>query len=196
VEELTEGLPASEVSTIVGVLTRADTSFLNGDQRLISDAYRSIVKTLRFLGFFQDDLKLKTKDAKGKARTCLDAFGDVMAERMAHESHDRDLVVMRHNFVLEDEAKNRWGHTSTWIDSGESHKSGGVSLMSKSVGVTAAIGARMVLEDKIPQRGVLSPMHKEIYEPILAELERNGIVMVEESERPGGAPTSSTRPKL
>lgn len=53
-----------------------------------------------------------------------------MADRMTHGEADRDLVVMRHNFILEDKDKKRWLHTSTLIDSGQSFKSGGSSLMS------------------------------------------------------------------
>ena len=117
--------------------------------------------------------------------SCLDSFGAIMADKMTHGEEDRDLVVMRHNFVLEDQDKKRWGHTSTWIESGQSHKSGGQSLMSQSVGITTAIGTRLVLEGKVKRRGVLSPIYKDIYEPMLAKLEHYGIVMQEESERPG-----------
>jgi hypothetical protein len=56
--------------------------------------------------------------------------------------------------------------------------------MSKTVGMTTAIGTRMVLEGKIKRRGVLSPVFKDIYDPILKELARFGIAMIEESERP------------
>lgn len=55
--------------------------------------------------------------------------------------------------------------------------------MAKTVGYTAAIGARLILEGRIPQRGVLSPIYKEIYNPALKELERLGIIMLEESSR-------------
>ena len=55
--------------------------------------------------------------------------------------------------------------------------------MAKTVGVTAAIGMRLILDGKIPQRGVISPIHKEIYEPIMSELERLGVHMIEESDR-------------
>lgn len=68
--------------------------------------------------------------------------------------------------------------------------------MSKTVGVTCGIAARMVLTGKIPQRGVLSPIYPEIYNPILKELESNGVRMIEESERPGGLATASNRPRL
>jgi len=68
--------------------------------------------------------------------------------------------------------------------------------MSKTVGVTCGIASRMVLTGKIPQRGVLSPIYPEIYNPILKELESNGVRMIEESERPGGLATASNRPRL
>ena len=68
--------------------------------------------------------------------------------------------------------------------------------MSKTVGVTCGIAARMVLTSRVPQRGIISPMHPEIYLPILSELEKHGVIMVEESERPGGLATASNRPKL
>ena len=55
--------------------------------------------------------------------------------------------------------------------------------MAKTVGMTAAIGARLIIDGKISQRGVLAHITKEIYEPCLAELEKYGVIMVEESER-------------
>ena len=55
--------------------------------------------------------------------------------------------------------------------------------MATTVGLTTAIGTRLILEGRIPQRGVLSPIYKDIYEPILNELEKNGIKLTEESTR-------------
>merc|ERR1711937_393141 len=119
-----------------------------------------------------------------------------MAERMEHTANDRDLVVMRHNFIIENEKKERWAHTSTWIESGQSKASGGISLMSKSVGCTAGIGARLVLEGKIKRHGIVTPMTEDVYGPILQILEQKyGISMLEESERPDGLPVSQ-RAKL
>ena len=81
------------------------------------------------------------------------------------------------------------------IQSGQSKTSGGYSIMSQTVGITAAIGARLVLEGKVPQRGVISPIYKELYQPIMKKLESFGIKMIEESERPGTL-TESNKPKL
>ena len=96
---------------------------------------------------------------------------------------DRDLVIMRHNFVLEDQYKKRWNHYSTLIASGSSKKQGGYTIMAKTVGMTAAIATRLILDNKVKARGVISPITKEIYDPILKELEKLGVVMIEESER-------------
>ena len=84
-----------------GFLARVDTKHFNGNKKNIEDAFSQIIKSMRFLGFYDDLNKLKTTDAQGKPRSCLDAFGDLMAAKMKHTEHDRDLVVMRHNFVIE-----------------------------------------------------------------------------------------------
>ena len=149
-----------------------------------------------FLKFFDSNNTLVVADAKGKRRSCLDAFGDILGRALKHTEHDRDLVVMRHNFVLEDQQNNQWKHTSTLIQSGQSNASGGLSIMSITVGVTCAIASRMVLTGKIPQRGVLSPIYPEIYNPILKELEKYGVCMIEETEKPGGLATATNRPRL
>lgn len=147
-KKLSVGMPAKDAELLHNMITRVDTSYLK-NAKLVKDCLIQLAKSINFLGFYDDKNHLKTKDAKGQARPSLDAFGDLMAERMAHRDVDRDLVAMRHNFVIENEKKERWAHTSTWIDCGQSKASGGMSLMSKSVGVTAGIGARLVLEGKV-----------------------------------------------
>ena len=85
------------------------------------------------------------KDPKGdKPRTYLDVFGDVLARKLSMTDDDRDLVVMRHNFVLEDpKLKKRWNHYSTLIASGNSkNQNTGYTIMAKTVGMTAAIATR------------------------------------------------------
>lgn len=199
---ITMGLNKDDLAMVNGVLMRVDTSYLKtgkGDYDRIQSAFASILKSMRFLGFFDDSQKLKVvKNKEGKNSSCLDAFGEIMAQKLKHTEIDRDLVVMRHNFTMEDnKTKERWLHTSTMIVSGDSHASGGSSIMSRSVGQTTALGVRLVLEGKVPQRGIVSPIHKEIYEPILKSLEGLGMMMVEESEKPGGTTASNpTRAKL
>ena len=195
-DTLTNGMAQNDKLLVEGMLSRADMRYLKGNQGLEEKAIRSIVKSLHFLKFFDSATKVKVNDAKGKRRPCLDVFGDILGVALKHTEHDRDLIVMRHNFTIEDQQKKQFKHTSTFIGSGESHASGGISIMSKTVGYTCGIGARMVLTGKVPQRGVVSPIYPEIYNPILRELENYGVRMIEESERPGGLATASNRPRL
>ncbi len=101
VAKLTTGMSEADKQLTEGLLTRVDTKYLKGNRKLLEDNFTSIVKSMQFLGFFDDKNVLRTKDANGKARSCLDSFSDLMATRMRHTEHDRDLVVMRHNFIIE-----------------------------------------------------------------------------------------------
>jgi saccharopine dehydrogenase (NADP+, L-glutamate forming) len=178
------------------LLNRVDFSYLKGDEHEIAKCIKRIVKSMKFLGFYGPSAKIVGKDSQGKPRPCLDAFGDILAKELKHESHDRDLIVMQHKFIIEDKEGVQYKHTSTMMQSGQSAKSGGQSIMSQTVGITCGIGARMILEGRIKRKGVISPIYKDIYEPILKELEDYGVVMVEESERPGALRSAANRSKL
>ena len=49
-----------------------------------------------------------------------------------------------------------------------------------SVGLPVAIAAKLLLTGKIDLKGVQIPLHPEIYDPVLAELESFGIRFVDE----------------
>ena len=55
----------------------------------------------------------------------------------------------------------------------------GDSSMARTVSLPAAIGAHMLLEGRISQRGVQIPIVADIYNPILEELEKLGITFTE-----------------
>jgi saccharopine dehydrogenase (NADP+, L-glutamate forming) len=54
--------------------------------------------------------------------------------------------------------------------------------MSRTVGLPAAIGVRLILQGKINLTGVRTPVVPEIYEPVLEELEQLGIQFTEKWE--------------
>jgi len=176
---------AAEQSLIKRALARVDFSYIN-DDGLLDKAIKDIIKSMQFLGFFDDNQKVNVRNKSNKLRPCLDVLGDVMGVKLALSDEDRDLVIMRHVFgIMDPKTKQRWEHTSTMVASGQSKASKGTSIMGKTVGVTCALATRLVLDKKIKDRGVLSPMTKDIYTPILHDLEKNhGIVMVEESANP------------
>jgi len=54
------------------------------------------------------------------------------------------------------------------------------TAISRTVALPASIGVEMILENKISVKGVHIPVIKEIYQPILDNLEHLGIKMKEE----------------
>jgi saccharopine dehydrogenase-like NADP-dependent oxidoreductase len=52
--------------------------------------------------------------------------------------------------------------------------------MAKTVSLPAAIGANLLLEGKISQKGVIVPTTRDIYEPILSALKEEGLEFNEE----------------
>jgi hypothetical protein len=78
-------------------LSRVDTGYLKGD---IEEVFTRIIKSMHFLGFFDDSQKVTAKDQQGKALSYIDVFGGVMAQKMTHGESDRDLVVMQHIFTI------------------------------------------------------------------------------------------------
>jgi saccharopine dehydrogenase-like NADP-dependent oxidoreductase len=105
------------------------------------------------------------------ARAPVDILTARMLERMRYAPGERDLLVLKHGFraVFGDRAQQI---TSTLVDFGIP---GGDSSMSRTVGLPAAIGVKLILQGKISRTGVLTPVVPEIYEPVLAELEELGI---------------------
>jgi saccharopine dehydrogenase (NAD+, L-glutamate forming) len=57
------------------------------------------------------------------------------------------------------------------------------TAMAKTVGLAAAIGAKLVLTDVITRRGVVIPTVEHVYAPLLAELRQHGISFQEQVTR-------------
>jgi saccharopine dehydrogenase (NADP+, L-glutamate forming) len=108
----------------------------------------------------------------------LDALGEIMQEKLSYRPGERDMVVLSHKFQAWFEEDDHFERlTSRLVDFGERY---GDSSMSRTVSLPAAIGARLILEGKISRRGVLRPVHPEIYNPVLDELASLKIVCCEE----------------
>ncbi len=108
----------------------------------------------------------------------LDLLGDIMLEKLTYKPGERDMVVLFHEFKAWFEKDDHYERlTSTLVDYGVRY---GDSSMSRTVSLPAAIAARLILDGKIPQRGVLRPVHPEIYNPVLDELAELNIVCKDE----------------
>ena len=53
------------------------------------------------------------------------------------------------------------------------------TAMAKTVGLPLAISAKLLMQGKIKSRGVVIPVVKEIYDPVLSELGELGIKLTE-----------------
>ena len=60
---------------------------------------------------------------------------------------------------------------------------GGSTAMARTVGITSAIAAQMLLNGSVKSPGVVTPMSREWYEPILRALAAEGIALVERRSR-------------
>ncbi len=129
---------------------------------------------LRWLGLFEEQPVPLAEGA------WIDVLADAMQRRMKFEPGERDLIVLKHEFVAEyPERNHRERIVSSLVDYGIP---GGDSAMARTVSLPAAIAAHRVLTGELTLQGVLRPVMPEIYVPILAELSELGIVVRETSE--------------
>ncbi len=132
-----------------------------------------IVERFEWLGLFSEEpLPLD----RGSA---LDVLSARLLEKLKYEEGERDMVVLHHEFIGEYPEDKRERITSTLIDYG---KPGGDTAVARTVALPAAIGTRLILQEKIDLRGVYIPTMPPIYEPVLRELEGQGIICIEKAE--------------
>ena len=95
--------------------------------------------------------------------------------KLALQPDDKDLVVMQHEIEFVNSGR-KYLTTSTLLKDGESASRTG---MAQTVGWPLGIAAKLILNNQIRKKGLLIPIVKEIYQPVLKELETMGVVFVE-----------------
>jgi saccharopine dehydrogenase-like NADP-dependent oxidoreductase len=85
------------------------------------------------------------------------------------------MLVMYHEFIYEKAGKN-FKIESSMVAIGQDQR---FTAMSDTVGLPVAIAAKLILNQTIQRKGVTLPVYKEIYQPILSELEQYGITFNE-----------------
>ncbi|MGN6531127.1 MAG: saccharopine dehydrogenase C-terminal domain-containing protein [Ginsengibacter sp.] len=102
----------------------------------------------------------------------------VLEKKLVMKPDDKDMIIMLHEIEYAIRGKNKKTR-SCLIIKGEDQIH---TAMAKTVGFPLGIAAKLILEDKIKLTGLHIPVIAEIYEPVLKELELNGIRFNEESE--------------
>jgi saccharopine dehydrogenase (NAD+, L-glutamate forming) len=85
------------------------------------------------------------------------------------------MLVMYHEFEYEFEEQN-YSITSSMVNIGENQT---YTSMANTVGLPVAIATKMILNGELKSKGVTLPIQKEVYTPILAELEKYNIRFIE-----------------
>lgn len=141
-------------------------------RRLGLESYSTVTLRFKWLGLFNDS---PIPFAKGSAR---DIIAFLFDKKLVYEDHEKDLVILRDEYTaFYPESGRRVKYLSTLVDFGIP---GGDTSVARTTGIPPAIAARLVLEGKITAPGLHTPVLPEIYEPVLAELEREKITLKEE----------------
>ncbi|MBT5614819.1 MAG: saccharopine dehydrogenase [Flavobacteriales bacterium] len=91
-------------------------------------------------------------------------------------SEDKDMIVMQHQFEYVQNGEQKKLNSSLLVFGDDSR----YTSMAKTVGLPVAIATKLILSGAIKSTGVKIPTTKDIYVPVLKELEENGINFVEE----------------
>ncbi len=128
--------------------------------------YALTLKKLEWLGLLSN-----RKLLIGTA-SVFDMLAHTLKHRLTYEKGEMDLLVMHHEFEAIYPNLPRQRIQSTLIDRGSPDKE---SSMARTVGYPVGIAAGLLADGKIDQTGVVRPVHRQIYAPILNECRRLGI---------------------
>ena len=121
------------------------------------------------------DIFNPTKKIGLKNATPAQMLQNILEESWTLDENDKDMIVMQHLFGYELNGE-RFQIESSFIVLGENQT---YTAMSKTVGLPVGIAALKILKGEIKTPGVQIPINKEVYEPILKELENYGIKFTE-----------------
>ena len=127
-------------------------------------------KKAKWLGIFIDK-KVGLKDV-----TPAKILQKILEEKWSLASQDKDMIVMQHQFEYVQDGELKKLNSSLLVFGDDPR----YTSMAKTVGLPVAIAAKLILNGDINSVGVKIPTTKDIYAPVLKELEENGINFVEE----------------
>lgn len=121
------------------------------------------------------DILSKVKTIGIKDATPAQCLQKILMDSWTLAPDDKDMIVMYHKFGYElDGKKHQIDSNMICIGDDQTY-----TAMAKTVGLPVAIAAIKILNGNITTSGVQLPIKKEVYEPILKELEDYGINFTE-----------------
>ncbi|WP_279008425.1 saccharopine dehydrogenase C-terminal domain-containing protein [Synergistes jonesii] len=139
-------------------------------RRFNLNPWSAFIMRMEWLGFFED--KALPFDA-GSPR---DVVSHLFAEKLNFTEKERDIVILYDTVRARYPDGRRKEYKSVLIDYGVPGK---WTSCARTTGVPPAVAVRFILEGKISTPGLYTPTSREIYEPVLNELEDEGIILDE-----------------
>ena len=130
----------------------------------------SFLNQLNYLGLNDNTTKIN----KGIC-SAADVLQFALEKKLVLKPDDRDLIVMLHEIEYELHGKHFQIASSLLVKGDDQIHTG----MAKTVGLPLGIAAKHILNGNIKLSGVQIPVTKEIYLPVLQELEQHGICFAE-----------------
>ena len=156
-------------NSFIDVKNRDIKSYLKSHFRVSDD----VISKVEWLGFF-NQINLGLDNG-----TPAQILQKILESKWLLQKDDKDMIVMQHQFIYEIEGKDYELHSS-FVLVGEDQTYTG---MAKTVGLPVGIATKLILNGKIKSTGVIVSVSKEIYKPVLDELEQYGIRFIEEEIR-------------
>ena len=128
-----------------------------------------ILEKLKWLGIFENT-PIPLKNA-----TPAQILQHILEQKWQMDPTDKDMIVMHHLFGYELNGERKTIESSM-VCIGEDLER---TAMAKTVGLPVGICMKMILDGKITSPGVQLPLNKEVYNPVLQELEKFGIEFTE-----------------
>ncbi len=123
------------------------------------------------VGIFDGTKKVGLKNA-----TPAQILQKILMDKWTLQEDDKDMIVMMHKFGYEIQGEKRQINSYMQVIGDDQT----YTAMAKTVGLPVAIATLKILNGAIKTPGVQLPITKEVYEPILKELEDYGITFKEE----------------
>ncbi|ORX67545.1 Saccharopine dehydrogenase [Linderina pennispora] len=136
------------------------------------EARRRVIHGIKWLGITSADV------AASRRGTYLDVLCARLEDLMMYGEGERDMILLQHKFEVENKDGSHNTRTSVTLMYGEPN---GFTAMAKTVGVPCGIATQLILDGKITKTGVIAPMTKDVYEPIMHILPSEGINAVEQT---------------
>ncbi len=125
--------------------------------------------------FLELDIFNGQKRVELKNATPAQILQKILMDSWTLQEDDKDMIVMHHKFGYKDQ-KGKHQIESSMIIKGDDQT---YTAMAKTVGLPVAMATLKILNGEITTPGVQLPINKEVYQPILKELEDYGINFVE-----------------